>query len=93
MVKSELVERISQLNPEIQRSDCRKVVETFFDTMINQLATGGDIELRGFGRLFMSQTATRTIRNPRSGSVVSDQSVAAVRFRTGKPLLALLNGA
>lgn len=92
MVKSELVERITPFNPDVRQSDSRTAVETFFKTIMDQLATGGDIELRGFGRFFMSQHASRTVRNPRTGAVLSNEATAAVRFRTGKRLSALLNG-
>jgi nucleoid DNA-binding protein len=76
----------------MQPSDCKKIVKSFFNALTDHLSKGGDIELRRFGRFFISRTGPRRIRNPRNGEVFSDGVVSAVRFRTGKPLNAALNG-
>jgi integration host factor subunit beta len=67
LLKSELIQRIIGLNPTLPESVCRTLVEKFFDAITDRLVNGGDIELRGFGRFFLSQYAERTVRNPRTG--------------------------
>jgi integration host factor subunit beta len=91
MLKSQLIQRIMVLNPELPELVCRTLVITFFDAIIDRLADGGDIELRGFGRFFLSPYAERTVRNPQNGATSLKTAYGAVRFRTGKALRAQLN--
>jgi integration host factor subunit beta len=91
MLKSQLIRHIIVLNPELPEPVCRTLVITFFDAIIDRLADGGDIELRGFGRFFLLPYAERTVRNPQTGATSLKKAYAAVRFRTGKSLRAQLN--
>jgi integration host factor subunit beta len=91
MLKSELIQRIIELNPTLSESVCRTMVETFFDAITNRLVNGGDVELRGFGRFFLSQYAERTVRNPRTGETFVKEEFAAVRFRSSKSICTRLN--
>jgi nucleoid DNA-binding protein len=91
MIKSELVTRIVASNAALSDSECRSSVETFFKTITNHLVKGGDIELRGFGRFFLSHRAERTVRNPKNGETMEKSAFVAVRFRTGKMLRSQLN--
>jgi hypothetical protein len=56
LLKSELIQRTIGLNPTLSESVCRTLVEKFFDAITDRLVNGGgDIELRGFGRFFLSR--------------------------------------
>jgi integration host factor subunit beta len=66
-------------------------VNTFFNAITDRLVDGGDIELRGFGRFFLSPYAERTVRDPQTGATSLKKAYAAMRFRTGKSMRALLN--
>lgn len=91
MRKSELIQRIALLNPNLPDPVCRTVVEKLFDVIIDHLRNGGAVELRGFGRFFLSQHAQRTVRNPRTGETFLRAEFAAVRFRPGKSICARIN--
>lgn len=67
MRKSELIQRIASLNPDLPELVCRTLVEKLFSAIIDHLRDGGAVELRGFGRFFLSQHGQRTVRNPRTG--------------------------
>lgn len=67
MRKSELIRSIASLNPDLSEPVCRTLVEKLFNAIIDHLRDGGAVELRGFGRFFLSQHAQRTVRNPRTG--------------------------
>lgn len=67
MRKSELIQRIALLNPDLSDPVCRMFVEKLFNAIIDHLRNGGAVGLRGFGHFFLSQHAQRTIRNPWTG--------------------------
>ena len=49
MIRSELVQKIADENPDLSGKEVEKVVSAFFDAIVDQLAKGGRVELRGFG--------------------------------------------
>lgn len=91
MVKADLIQRIALQNPELSKEDCRRLVDAFYDAMIEQLSRGDAIELRGFGRFAVKRYGDRVIHNPRTGEISSKQHIVSVKFRTGRSLHALLN--
>jgi integration host factor subunit beta len=91
MRKSELIQRITLLNPNLPGPVCRTLVEKLFAAIIDHLGDGGDVELRGFGRFFLSQHAQRTVRNPRTGETFPRGEFAVVRFRAGKSISSQIN--
>lgn len=92
MVKSDLVRRIVELNPNLKEAECRQLVESVFNAMTEHLSKGGDIELRGFGRFIVTKFDQRTVCNPRSREFVDIRTVFGFRFRAFASLGALLNG-
>jgi integration host factor subunit beta len=91
MRKSDMVRRIIAMNPNLPETASRKSVDKVFDSIIEQLGRGGDIELRGFGRFFLSRHAQRTVRNPRTGETFVRKEFPAIRFRPGRSISALIN--
>ena len=49
MIRSELVSKLADENPGLTLRDIENIVSCFFDEIIDQLADGGRVELRGFG--------------------------------------------
>ena len=49
MIRSELVQKIADENPDLTQRHVERVVSTVFDEIINALAKGDRVELRGFG--------------------------------------------
>jgi integration host factor subunit beta len=49
MVRSELVALLGKENPELSAQEIEKIVDLFFEAVVDQLAAGGRVELRGFG--------------------------------------------
>jgi integration host factor subunit beta len=65
MTKSELVRRMAELRPHLQRRDVDRVVETIFEEIGNALARGARTEIRGFGSFANRHREARTARNPK----------------------------
>src|SRR3546814_14006804 len=48
MTKSELIQHIADLNPQLYHRDVERIVTTIFDEISEALAKGDRVELRGF---------------------------------------------
>lgn len=93
MIKSELVARLAARYVLPNRRDADRVVSTILDTMINALARGQRVELRGFGAFSVKQRPPRTGRNPRNGTPVAVGLRKLMYFRCGKEMRERLNQA
>ena len=92
MTKSELILRISELNPHLYHHDVERIVATIFDEIATALARGDRVELRGFGAFSVKHRDARTGRNPRTGEIVEVSRKVIPFFKTGKQLSEGLNG-
>jgi integration host factor subunit beta len=67
-------------------------VATIFDEIIEAMARGDRVELRGFGAFSVKHREGRTGRNPRTGASVDVDEKHVPFFKTGKLLRDRLNG-
>lgn len=93
MIRSELIAKIAEENPHLFQRDVEKIVGTIFDEIIEAMARGDRVELRGFGAFSVKQRDARTGRNPRTGDSVEVDQKHVPFFKTGKLLRDRLNGA
>jgi len=92
MIRSELIQKLSDDNPHLYQRDVEKIVNTVFDEIINAMAEGHRVELRGFGAFSVKRRDGRTGRNPRTGEAVEVDEKHVPFFKTGKLLRDRLNG-
>lgn len=92
MIKSELVQRITERNPHLNLHDIEIIVNTILDEIANALAAGDRVELRGFGAFSVKHREARMARNPRTGEHVDVDKKSAPFFKTGKEMRERLNG-
>lgn len=92
MTKSELIQRLADMNPHLYLRDVEKIVDTIFDEITNALARGDRVELRGFGAFSVKERESRSGRNPRTGETVKVDAKRLPFFKTGKALRERLNG-
>ena len=91
MTKSELIQRIAELNPHLYHRDVERIVTTIFDEISEALARGDRVELRGFGAFSVKRRDSRVGRNPRTGESVNVSEKYIPFFKTGKQLRERLN--
>ncbi|MAQ71641.1 MAG: integration host factor subunit beta [Alphaproteobacteria bacterium] len=91
MTKSDLIQRLADLNPHLYLRDIEKIVNTIFDEITNALSEGDRVELRGFGAFSVKERAARMGRNPRTGDSVKVEAKNMPFFKTGKALRERLN--
>ncbi|WP_119165271.1 integration host factor subunit beta [Algihabitans albus] len=91
MTKSELIQRLAEVNPHLTHRDVERIVSTVFDEITAALARGDRVELRGFGAFSVKHRDARTGRNPRTGEQVEVEQKSVPFFKTGKQLRDRLN--
>lgn len=91
MIKSELVQRIANRNPQLYQRDVENIVNAILDEITGALARGDRVELRGFGAFSVKRRDARVGRNPRTGEPVSVDEKFVPFFKTGKEMRERLN--
>ena len=84
MLKSDLEDKLLAENPHLSRQQVRRILDRLFDTIIEHLARGGRVELRGLGSFTTRLREGRTARNPKTGAFVELPLRRAVHFQPGK---------
>ncbi|WP_413852944.1 integration host factor subunit beta, partial [Albidovulum sp.] len=88
---SELIQKIADENPHLYQRDVERIVNTIFEEIIEALARGDRVELRGFGAFSVKKRDARAGRNPRTGDSVAVEEKHVPFFKTGKLLRDRLN--
>jgi integration host factor subunit beta len=91
MIRSELVQRLADENPDLSVKDVERIVDVFFDEISVRLAEGGRVELRGFGAFSTRSRTARVGRNPRTGESVDVDAKRVPYFKPGKEMRERLN--
>jgi integration host factor subunit beta len=91
MIRSELVQKLAEKNQGLAPRDVEAIVNTFFEQVIDRLAAGGRVELRGFGAFSTRSRDARVGRNPRTGEAVDVSAKRVPYFKPGKEMRARLN--
>ena len=91
MIKSELIQKVAEANPHLFQRDVERIVGTVFDEIIDAMAQGHRVELRGFGAFSVKERPARVGRNPRTGENVDVAGKAVPFFKTGKEMRMRLN--
>jgi integration host factor subunit beta len=91
MIKSELVQRIAQINPNLYQRDVENIVTAILDEIVAALARGHRVELRGFGAFSVKHRPARAGRNPRTGAHVPVDQKSVPFFKAGKEMRERLN--
>ena len=91
MIKSELVQKLADENPDLFHRDIERIVSIFFDEISGALVRGDRVELRGFGAFSVKHRPARVGRNPRTGEPVEIEEKYSPFFKAGKEIRERLN--
>jgi integration host factor subunit beta len=91
MIRSELVQKLANENPSLTVQEVERIVDLFFKEIVERLASGGRVELRGFGAFTTRERDARTGRNPRTGETVPVTAKRVPYFKPGKEMREPLN--
>jgi integration host factor subunit beta len=93
MIRSDLVAALRRDHPDLTRRETEEIVTTIFATIAAQLASGGRVELRGFGSFATRTRDARIRRNPKTGKKVAITANRSPVFRPSGRMHDLLNPA
>ena len=83
MTKADIVEKASA-SIDIPKRKGEVIVNTVLRCIIEALADGERVDLRGFGSFRVSERDDRTGRNPRTGEEIDIPAKKVPLFRAGK---------
>ncbi len=86
MTRSELIEQIAELQPQLSARDIELAIKAIIDQMSQALACGERVEIRGFGSFSLHYRAPRIGRNPKTGEAVRLTGKYVPHFKPGKDM-------
>lgn len=86
MTRSDLIQRLSELHPQLLAKDAEHAVKIILDALADTLSKGGRAEIRGFGSFGLNHRPPRIGRNPKSGEQVKVPAKYVPHFKAGKEL-------
>ena len=91
MNKSQLIEKIST-GADISKAAAERALNSFIESVSDELKQGGEVALVGFGTFSVSDRAARTGRNPQTGATIQIAAAKVPKFKPGKALKDACNG-
>ena len=91
MVRSELLQKLCNLHPNILRKDIEKILEIIFLEVVGALREGKNIEIRGFGTYKIVKRKARIGRNPKNSELVQIPEKKAIKWKISKTFFNRLN--
>jgi integration host factor subunit beta len=85
MNRSDLINALKE-EANLSRKDAEKIVDTFFQTITDTLASGERVEIRGFGSFTVKKYKPYTGRNPKTGVQIRVPAKKLPFFKVGKEL-------
>jgi integration host factor subunit beta len=92
LTKADLIEEVLKVT-ELPRKESETIVETIFESIIDDLQKGDKIEIRGFGSFRTRQRRGRVGRNPKTGAKVEVPPKKIPFFKPSKELKDFVNTA
>ena len=93
MNKTQFVEKMHEKSGLSTMKDTEKAYKAFIETVIEALKEGEKIQLVGFGTFETSKRAARKGKNPQTGEAIKIPAATVPKFKAGKALKDLVNGA
>lgn len=85
MNKSQLIDAVAT-SAEISKKEAGAAIDAFTNAVTEQLASGGEVALIGFGTFKVNERAARTGRNPQTGETIQIAASKVPSFKAGKAL-------
>jgi DNA-binding protein HU-beta len=76
----------------LSKSQANQAVEAVFGVITDQLKSGEEVRVLGFGNFVVAERAASTGRNPQTGEPMKIKASKQAKFKPGKGLKDTLNG-
>ena len=91
MYKADVVAQVAE-QLGVDKRSTEKVINAALDTIVDEVAHGGEVKLTGFGTFKPAQRAAREARNPVNGETVHVDAKTVPVFKAGKAFKDAVNG-
>ena len=91
MVRSELLQKMRNLHPNILSRDMEKIFEIIFLEFTKAFCRDENIEIRGFGTYKIAKRKARIGRNPKNSEQVQIPAKRAIKWKMSKTFFNRLN--
>ena len=91
MVKSELLQKMRNLHPNILSRDMEKIFKIIFQEITKAFARNETIEIRGFGTYKTVKRKARIGRNPKNSAIVKIPEKRAIKWKISEEFFRRLN--
>ena len=85
MNKTELIKQMATISG-LTQAQAGDALDALCTVVIDELGTGGEVAVMGFGTFSAPQRAERQGRNPKTGEAVTIAAHRVVKFKAGKML-------
>ena len=86
MLKGDLIEKMCADSDGLMKKDIAQAVDIILETMVEALATGRRVEIRGFGSFSTRQRQPKVTKNPKTGALMDIPARTNVHFTMSKSL-------
>jgi DNA-binding protein HU-beta len=87
MNKAQLVEVVQkEMGKEVSKAAAERALDAVLRSIRRGVATGGQVQIVGFGTFRVSKRAARIGRNPKTGEQIQIKASKTVRFSAGQGL-------
>ena len=90
MNKNELISAMSSAS-NLSQTQCTEALQTFINTVTNELKSGSEVKIIGFGTFKTSKMKATTGRNPQTGAAIQIPASNQPKFSAGKALKEAVN--
>ncbi len=91
MVRSELLQKMCNLHPNIFSRDMEKIFEIIFLEFTKAFCRDENVEIRGFGTYKIAKRKARIGRNPKNSQLVQIPEKKAIKWKMSKTFFYRLN--
>ena len=91
MVRSELLQKMRNIHPNILSRDMEKIFEIIFLEFTKAFCRDENIEIRGFGTYKITKRKARIGRNPKNSQLVQIPEKKAIKWKMSKTFFNRLN--
>jgi nucleoid DNA-binding protein len=91
ITKKDLIDRIADQTGQ-KRTVVKQTIQSFLDTIINELSDGNRLEFRDFGVFETKERAPRTAQNPKTLERVFVPAKKTVKFKVGRLMQVRVDG-
>ena len=91
MIKSELIFKLNQKYKSLSSNNTEKIIDLFFNKILNGLDNNHNFEIRGFGTFKKKVNKAKYVRNPKNNERIFKKETQKIHFKIGKILHQRIN--